>query len=103
MGLLPTRDVFALVEAYPQVTRAVLRVFGARIRAFASLVEERSTKDVVARVAALLLEHARGEGPLVEDRARLSIRTTHHDLAAMVCWHPSMTESLVQATRRALA
>lgn len=84
VGLLPTPDVFALVEAYPQVTRAVLRLFGARIRAFASLVEERATKDVVARVAALLLEHARGRGPLLEDRAPLSVRATHHELAAMV-------------------
>jgi CRP/FNR family transcriptional regulator len=84
VGLLPTREVWALVEAYPQVTRAMLQRFGARIRAFASLVEERATKDVVARVAALLLEHARGQGPLLEDTARRSVRATHQELAAMV-------------------
>jgi CRP/FNR family transcriptional regulator len=84
VALLPKRDVFALVEGYPPVMRAVLRLFGARIRAFAVLVEERATKDVVSRVAALLLEHARGRGSLLEDSARLSVRMTHHELAAMV-------------------
>ena len=62
----------------------MLRLFSKRIRAFAQLVEERAAKDVVARVAALLLEEARGEGPLIEADARTSGRLTHQSVAGMI-------------------
>jgi dihydrolipoamide dehydrogenase len=44
-----------------------------------------------------------GAGEIVTVAAALmQADVSVHDLAAMVCWHPSMTESLVEAARRAL-
>jgi len=84
VGVLPTRDVFALIDSHPRVARAVLRLLSERIRSFAQLVEEGATRDIVTRVAALLLDVARGRGPLVEDNAPGSLQLTHQSVAAMI-------------------
>src|SRR5262249_9740499 len=84
VGVLPTRDVFALIDSHPRGARAVLRLLSERIPSFAQLVEEGATRDIVTRVAALLLDVARGRGPLVEDNAPGSLQLTHQSVAAMI-------------------
>ena len=48
------------------------------------MVEDLSLRDVVARVAGLLLDRARGQATLVEDLASVSLPYTQDELAAMV-------------------
>ena len=48
------------------------------------MIEDLSLRDVVARVARLLLDSARGQTTLVEDSASLRLRYTQDEIAAMV-------------------
>ena len=48
------------------------------------MIEDMSLRDVVARVARLLFDSARGRATLVEDSPSLRFRYTQHEIAAMV-------------------
>lgn len=61
-----------------------LRLFASRLRAFTQIVEGLSLRPVVARIAGLLVDLARGEQTLVEDAASDALRLTQHQIAAMV-------------------
>lgn len=75
--LLMGRDALAdAMRQYPQIGAAVLRVFGARLRALASLAGDLSLRDVVSRMAGTLLRLA-GQTEAV----KVPTRT---ELAAMV-------------------
>jgi CRP/FNR family transcriptional regulator len=75
--LLMGRDGLAdVMRQYPQIGAAVLRVFGARLRALASLVGDLSLRDVVSRMAGVLLRLA--------GRAETVKVPTRTELAAMV-------------------
>ena len=71
-------DVGVIIRDHPQVAANVARVLAERVRHFASLVEDLSFRNVLSRVAKLLLEYA-GNGRKAE-RPRL----TQQEMAAMV-------------------
>ena len=71
-------DVGVIIHDHPTVAANVVKVLAERVRHFASLVEDLSFKNVLSRVAKLLLEHAGNRtGP---ERPRL----TQQEMAAMV-------------------
>ena len=71
-------DVGVIIRDHPQVAANVARVLAERVRHFTSLVEDLSFRNVLSRVAKLLLEYA-GNGRKAE-RPRL----TQQEMAAMV-------------------
>jgi CRP/FNR family transcriptional regulator len=75
--LFPTAELLALVRSSPEIALGVLRVFAGRLRQLTFLVEDLSFRHVTARVAKLLLLHARGEGGL-------GGRLTQREMAAMI-------------------
>jgi CRP/FNR family transcriptional regulator len=71
-------DVGIILSEHPQVAANVVRVLAGSVRHLASLVEDLSFRNVMGRVAKLLLKHAEnGTGP---EKPRL----TQQDMAAMV-------------------
>lgn len=84
VALLSQADLFDLVRRYPDVGLDVIRLFASRLRAYKLVVEDLSLRDVVARVARLLLDRACGQATLVEDTASVSLPYTQHEVAAMV-------------------
>ena len=84
IALLPPADVVDLVRHHPDVALDVIRLFASRLRAYKVFVEDLSLRNVVARVAKLLLDRARGQTTLVEDAASLRLQYTQDEIAAMV-------------------
>ena len=79
--LLPKNALLALVEAQPQIGRAFMRTFAARLRQLVGLVEELSFKTVTGRVARILLEQLPSS---TEERSGQSPRRlTQREIAAM--------------------
>lgn len=69
-------DLDAILRDHPQVALNVIRVLAQRIRHLVSLVEDLSFRQVIGRVAKILLEHAGdGTGP--------RLRLTQQEMAAM--------------------
>jgi len=71
-------DIGIILRDYPQVATNVIKVLAGRMRHFASLVEDLSFRNVISRVAKLLLEYA--ENRKKPERPRL----TQQEMAAMV-------------------
>ncbi len=62
-----------IVQKYPQVATNVIRILAARIRGLVALVEDLSFRNVIGRVAKILLNTAESNMP----------RLTQHEMAAM--------------------
>jgi CRP-like cAMP-binding protein len=84
IAFLSQADLFDLLRRHPDVSLDVIRLFASRLRAYKVIVEDLSLRDVVARVARLLRDRARGQATLVEDSASVSLRYTQHEVAVMV-------------------
>ncbi len=95
VGLVPKAQVLALVEKYPGVAKAVIRLLASRLRALTLMIEDLSLRGVVARVAKLLLDCTRGRQTLVEDAGGACARLTQHQIA-------TMTGSVREVVQRAL-
>jgi CRP/FNR family cyclic AMP-dependent transcriptional regulator len=89
-------EVRDLLRRHPEVALDVIRLFASRLRAYKLVVEDLSLRDVVARVARLLRDHARGQATLIEDSAGLTLSYTQNELATMV-------GSVREVVQRALA
>ncbi len=76
-----SRDDFQrLYREHPEITDAVIRDLGERLRKLVQLVERLSLKDVPARVAAALLDTAAGKTALKEG-GRFEMTRTQEELA----------------------
>lgn len=84
VALLSRSDLLDLLKRHPDAGLDVIRLFASRLRAYKVVIEDLSLREVVARVARLLRDRARGRGTLVEDSASVSLRYTQHEVAAMV-------------------
>jgi CRP-like cAMP-binding protein len=84
IAFVPQDKLFDLLRRHPDVAIEVLRLFASRLRAYKQVVEDLSLRTVVARVARLLVDRARGTHILVEDSPTASPRYTQDELAAMV-------------------
>jgi len=70
-------DMQSLLQEYPGIAINIIKVLAERVRHFVSLVEDLSFKNVMGRVAKLLLEYG-------DDGAGSKPRLTQQDMAAMV-------------------
>jgi CRP-like cAMP-binding protein len=84
IALVPPAEVVDLLKHHPDVALDVIRLFASRLRAYKVFVEDLSLRNVVARVAKLLLDRARGQTTLVEDAASLRLQYTQDEIGAMV-------------------
>lgn len=90
------RDDFEwLYRNNQEVADAVIRELGRRLRGMARLVEKISLRDVPARVAMTLLEHAERQGSVAG--AEFTIPRTHEELAAELA---TTRESVARALSR---
>lgn len=95
VALIPKTELTNLLLTHPQIAVAVIRLFAGRLRAFTQIVEDLSLRNVVARVASLLVTLAHGKSALVEEPANLTLGFTQEELAAM-------TGSVREVVQRAL-
>jgi CRP/FNR family cyclic AMP-dependent transcriptional regulator len=81
---IPQADLLGLFKRYPDAAIDAIRLFASRLRAYKQMVEDLSLRTVVARVARLLVDRARGAQTLIEDSATSSPEYTQDEIAAMV-------------------
>lgn len=79
--LLPRSALLELVDTQPEIGRAFMRTFAARLRQLVGLVEELSFKTVTGRVARILLEQL--PSSTAEGGAGQPRRLTQREIAAM--------------------
>ena len=77
-------DLLDLLRRHPDLAIDVIRLFASRLRAYKQMVEDLSLRTVVARVARLLVDRARGSQTLIEESASSSPEYTQDEIAAMV-------------------
>src|SRR4029453_8500523 len=81
---IPQADVIDLLKRHPGAAIEVIRLFASRLRAYKQMVEDLSLRTVVARVARLLVDRARGTQTLIEEPATSKPEYTQDEIAAMV-------------------
>src|SRR5262245_32000475 len=81
---IPRGDLLGLLTRHPAAAIDVIRLFASRLRAYKQIVEDLSLRTVVARIARLLVDRARGAQMLVEESASSSPEYTHDAIAALV-------------------
>ena len=94
------RDDFErLYRGHPAVADAVIRELGRRLRRMVGLVEKISLKDVSARVALSLLEHAEATGALAEGASFRLPRTQEEMAAELATTRESVARALARLRR----
>jgi len=81
---IPVVDLLEILRRHPEAAIDVIRLFASRLRAYKQIVEDLSLRTVVARVARLLVDRARGTQTLVEESASASPEYTQDEVAAIV-------------------
>jgi CRP-like cAMP-binding protein len=81
---IPQRELLDRLRHHPDAAIEVIRLFASRLRAYKQMVEDLSLRTVVARVARLLVDRARGAHTLIEESPNASPEYTHDEIAAMV-------------------
>lgn len=81
---LDKQTVRAVCFEHPQLALAATRLFAARLRLCAELVESLSLREVGQRLAYLLLAEAATEGVPTADGVRFKQKLTHNQLAARI-------------------
>lgn len=77
---LPRKELLALMREHPELSARVIDLLTARLRNMLTLVADLSFRDVTARLARLLLEHAQRGSSAELPRDLL----TQQDMAAMI-------------------
>jgi len=81
---VPRDHLLELLQRHPEAAIDVIRLFALRLRAYKQMVEDLSLRTVVARIARLLVDRARGAQTLVEESASSSPEYTQDEMAALV-------------------
>jgi CRP-like cAMP-binding protein len=84
IAFVPRATLLGLLRRHPDMAIDVIRLFATRLRAYKQVVEDLSLRPVIARVARLLADRARGTETLVEESPTAGPRYTQDELAAMV-------------------
>jgi CRP-like cAMP-binding protein len=84
IAFIARAELFDLFRRHPDLAIDVIRLFASRLRAYKQMVEDLSLRTVVARVARLLVDRARGIPTLIEESATSSPDYTQDEIAAMV-------------------
>lgn len=95
VSLIPKAQILGMVEQHPKMAKAVIRLLASRLRALTLMIEDLSLRGVVARVAKLLLDCARGHQTLIEGGPSACTHLTQHQIA-------TMTGSVREVVQRAL-
>src|SRR5262245_60486255 len=67
IAVVPRAQLLDLLRSNPDAAIDVIRLFASRLRAYKVVVEDLALRPVVARVARLLVDRARGAGTIVEE------------------------------------
>lgn len=81
---LPRGDFEHAFRTDPDVAAGVVRALGARLRHMVQLVETLAFRDVAARLAMLLADHAERTGHVAGDGIVLDLERTQEELAAEI-------------------
>jgi CRP-like cAMP-binding protein len=81
---IPQRELLDRLRHHPDAAIEVIRLFASRLRAYKQMVEDLSLRTVVARVAKLLVDRARGAQTLIEEPPSSSPEYKQDEIAAMV-------------------
>jgi CRP/FNR family transcriptional regulator, cyclic AMP receptor protein len=81
---IPQGDLLDCLREHPDAAIEVIRLFASRLRAYKQVVEDLSLRTVVARVARLLVDRARGAQTLIEELPSSSPQYTQDEIATMV-------------------
>jgi CRP-like cAMP-binding protein len=81
---IPQRELLDRLKQNPDAAIEVIRLFASRLRAYKQMVEDLSLRTVVARVARLLVDRARGAQTLIEEPPSSSPEYKQDEIAAMV-------------------
>jgi CRP/FNR family transcriptional regulator len=84
IGFIPTATVTALIDRYPSVAKAALKLLSARQRSLGDMVEDLALRDVIVRVARLLLGCIGRHEHMLEQAESACARITHQEIATMV-------------------
>jgi CRP/FNR family transcriptional regulator len=84
IGVVPQADMNRLVDKFPEVSRAALKVLASRQRALGSMIEDLALRDVATRVARVLVDCFGRHGRIVEHAPAACTRITHQEIASMV-------------------
>src|SRR5262249_36551173 len=79
IAVIRRQELLDLLRSNPEAAIDVIRLFASRLRAYKQVVEDLVHRQVVERVARLLVDRARGGGTLVEDSASLQHPYTQDD------------------------
>jgi CRP/FNR family cyclic AMP-dependent transcriptional regulator len=81
---IPQSKLLDHLTRHPEAAIQVIRLFATRLRAYKQMLEDLSLRTVVARIARLLVDRARGAQILIEESPTLSPQYTQDEIAAMV-------------------
>lgn len=84
VGFVPKAGMAALIDRYPEVAKAALKLMSSRQRVLGTVVEDLALRDVTARVARLLLGCIGRHEHIVEHADFACVRITHQEIATMV-------------------
>ena len=84
LGLIPKANMSALIDRYPELAKAALKLLSARQRTLGTIVEDLALRDVTTRVARLLLGCMGRHAHIVENAPDACARITHQEIASMV-------------------
>ena len=84
VGVIPKQNVTALIDRYPEVAKAALKLMSSRQRALGSIAEDLALRDVATRVARLLLGCIGQHDHIVEQAPDACAHITHQEIASMV-------------------
>jgi CRP/FNR family cyclic AMP-dependent transcriptional regulator len=73
-----------LIDRYPQVAKAALKLLSSRQRTLGNIVEDLALRDVTTRVARLLLGCMGQHAHIVEQAPDACAHITHQEIATMV-------------------
>jgi len=84
VGLIPKANMTVLIDSYPELARAALKLLSSRQRTLAAIVEDLALRDVITRVARLLLGCMGRHAHIVEKAPDACAHITHQEIASMV-------------------
>lgn len=84
VGLVPRSAMTELIDKYPQVAKAALKLLSRRQRSLSGIVEDLALRDVTQRVARLLLGCIGRQPHMIEKADVACARITHQEVASMV-------------------
>lgn len=84
LGIVSRADMQVLIERYPQIAKAALKVLSNRQRTFGTIMEDLALREVATRIARLLLACIGEHEHIIERADEACARITQQEIASMV-------------------